>query len=62
MDDYDRCTNLGKQILPIVLPSVVEAENILKHPLDQMIVKMLYFCDNELLFSGWNTANFGSGN
>ena len=27
MDAYDRCNNLGKKIFPIVLPSVVEAEN-----------------------------------
>jgi len=27
MDAYDRCTNLGKKNLPILLPSVVEAEN-----------------------------------
>ena len=39
MDVYDRCTNLGKKILPIVLPSLVEAENfsdylrICVHPL-----------------------------
>jgi len=26
MDAYDRCTNLGKKILRIALPSVVEAE------------------------------------
>jgi len=32
MDAYDRCTNLGKKILPIVLPSVVEAENFSDHP------------------------------
>jgi hypothetical protein len=33
MDVYDRCTNLGK-ILPIVLPSMVEAENFSDHPLN----------------------------
>jgi len=32
MDSYDRCTNLGKKILPIVLPSMVEAENFSDHP------------------------------
>jgi len=32
MDAYDRCTNLGKIILLILLPSVVEAENISDHP------------------------------
>jgi len=32
MDAYDRCTNLGEEILPIVLPSVLEAENLLEHP------------------------------
>jgi len=32
MDAYDRCTNLGKKILPIVLTSMVEAENFSEHP------------------------------
>jgi len=32
MDAYDRCTNLGKKILPIVLPSMVEAEKFADHP------------------------------
>jgi len=32
MDAYDRCSNLGKEILPIVLPSMVEAENFSDHP------------------------------
>jgi hypothetical protein len=32
MDAYDRCTNLGKKILPIELPSMVEAENFSDHP------------------------------
>jgi hypothetical protein len=32
MDAYERCTNLGKKkILPIVLPSMVEAENFSDH-------------------------------
>jgi len=31
MDAYDRCTNLGKKILPILLPSMVEAENFSDH-------------------------------
>jgi len=53
---------LRTKILPIVLPSMVETENILEHPLDQMIGKMLYFYDNEPLLSGWDTANFGNGN
>jgi len=26
MDAYDRCTNLGKKIFPILLPSMVEAK------------------------------------
>jgi len=26
------CTNLGKKILPIVLPAMVEAENFSEHP------------------------------
>jgi hypothetical protein len=32
MDANDRCTNLGKKILPIVLPPMVEAENFSDHP------------------------------
>jgi len=32
MDAYDRCTNLGKKILPIELPSVFQAENFSYHP------------------------------
>jgi len=32
MDAYDRCTNLGKKILPLVLPSMVEAEKFSDHP------------------------------
>jgi hypothetical protein len=32
MDAYDRCINLGKKILPIELPSMVEAENFSDHP------------------------------
>jgi len=32
MDAYDRCTNLGKKILPILLPSMVKAENFPDHP------------------------------
>jgi len=32
MDAYDRCTNLGKKILPIVLPSMVEAEKFSDRP------------------------------
>jgi hypothetical protein len=32
MDAYDRCTNLGKIILPTLLPSMVEAENFSDHP------------------------------
>jgi hypothetical protein len=33
MDAYDTCTNLGEKILPIVLPSMVEAENFSDRPL-----------------------------
>jgi len=29
---YDRCTNLEKKILPVVLLCVVEAENFSDHP------------------------------
>jgi len=32
MDAYDRCINLGKKILPILLPSMVEAWNFSDHP------------------------------
>jgi len=32
MDAYDKYTNLGKEILPILLPSMVEAENFSFHP------------------------------
>jgi len=32
MDAYNRYTNLGKKILPILLLSVVEAENFSGHP------------------------------
>ena len=32
MDVNDRCSNLGEKILPIVLPSMVEAENFSDHP------------------------------
>jgi len=28
----DRCTNLGEKILPIVLPSLIEAEKFSDHP------------------------------
>jgi hypothetical protein len=32
MDTYDRCTNLGEKIVPIVLPSMVNVENFSDHP------------------------------
>jgi hypothetical protein len=32
MDAYDRCTNLEKKILPLVLISIFEAENLSDHP------------------------------
>jgi len=31
MDAYDICTNVGKKILPTVLPSMVEAEKFSDH-------------------------------
>jgi len=31
MDAYDRCTNLGKKIVPILLPSVIRAEKFSDH-------------------------------
>ena len=36
MDAYDISTNLGKKILPIVLSSMVEAENFSNHPRNLM--------------------------
>jgi len=36
MDAYDKYTNLEKKILPIVLPSMVEAENFSDHPLSEI--------------------------
>jgi len=32
MDVNDRCTNLGKKILPLLLPSMVKADNFSGHP------------------------------
>jgi len=32
MDAHNRCTNLGKKILPIVLSSMVDAKNLSDHP------------------------------
>jgi len=32
MDAYDRCTNLGKKIFPMLLPPKVETENFSDHP------------------------------
>jgi len=32
MDAYDRCTNIEKKILPIVLPSMVKAEKFSDYP------------------------------
>jgi hypothetical protein len=32
MDAYDKCTNLGKKILSIALPSLAEAEKFSDHP------------------------------
>jgi len=36
-DAYDMCTNLGKEILPILLSSMVEAENFSDHPRNYVI-------------------------
>jgi len=42
MDAYDRCTNLGKKnLLPVVIPSMVEAENFSDNP-RSYIVKFLF--------------------
>jgi len=41
MDAYDRCTNLSKKILPILLPSMVEAENFSDHPPIKLIHSLL---------------------
>jgi hypothetical protein len=45
MDAYDRCTNLQK-LLPIVLPSMIEAENFSDHPLN-------YFVDQTIVLKGY---------
>jgi len=42
MDTYDRYTNLGKKILPLVLPSMVEAEYFSDHP------RTLTACEEEM--------------
>jgi len=38
MDAYDRCTNLGKKILLIVLSSMVEPENFSDHPCIRCVI------------------------
>jgi len=38
MDAYDRCTNLGKKFLPILLPSMVEAKNVSDYTRSNLIV------------------------
>jgi len=42
MDAYDRYTNLKKKVLPIVLPSMVEAENFSDHPLIFLLLGCLF--------------------
>jgi len=42
MDAYDRCTNLGKKILPIVLPSMVEAKNFSEHPRTRIFLAVVF--------------------
>jgi len=51
MDAYERCTNLGKKILPIVLPSMVEAENFSDHPRNSIYL-------HQLFGSSLRTSNF----
>jgi len=48
---YDRCTNLGKKILPIVLPSMVEAENFSDHP------RITLISDSTKLHNRYNQQN-----
>jgi hypothetical protein len=50
MDANDRCTNLGKKILPILLPSMVEAENVSDHPRNFFI---LFYQMLEYKIDGW---------
>jgi hypothetical protein len=42
MDAYDRCTNLEKKILPIVLLSMVEAENFSDNPRNTIAFTVTY--------------------
>jgi len=48
MDAYDRCSNLGGKILPIVLSSMVEAETVSDHPR----IVILGLCRGHSV--GWN--------
>jgi len=48
MDAYDRCSNLEKKSLPIVLPPMVEAENFSDHPRNMSI--KVHFLDSHLDF------------
>jgi hypothetical protein len=43
---YDRCTYLRKTILPIVLPSMVEAENFSDHPRTERQTDMTKLIDS----------------
>jgi hypothetical protein len=43
MDAYDRCTNVEKQMLPILLPSMV-AENFSDHPRTPVIISRSFLC------------------
>jgi hypothetical protein len=59
MDAYDRCTNLEKKILLIVLPSMVKAEKFSDHPRMEfrifaaLITKIGLLGCNTMLFYRW---------
>jgi len=43
MDAYDKCTNLGKKLLPILLPSMIETENFSDHPRTSYPILLIQF-------------------
>jgi len=47
MDAYDRCTNLEKKMLPILLPSMVEAEKFSDRPLKKWLA--IYFPETTII-------------
>jgi hypothetical protein len=62
MDAYGRCTNLGMKILPIVLPSTVEVENVLVHPPIHysILVQWTVYVLSEVRLQFYNVAACGS--